>query len=137
MRLTRLAKIFKLLKKNRSFLYNLTEKLRINNGLERLIMFSFFFAIYIHVSACMYILLAQMESDDLVTWIQAQNNLEGIDLYILSCYFTITTVSTVGYGDVSPCSIYERLFCILLMIVGACAFTFVSGALSSIISNYD
>ena len=52
-------------------------------------------------------------------------------------YFVLTTVSTVGFGDITPGTMWERVFCILIMFVGVSAFTFVSGALSSIISNYD
>lgn len=46
-------------------------------------------------------------------------------------------MATVGYGDIYPVTLYERLYTIFLMIVGVSAFTFISGALSSIISNYD
>ena len=56
---------------------------------------------------------------------------------MLSLYFHATVVSTVGFGDVSGYNTYERLYCILLMVIGVTAFTFVSGALSSILSTYD
>ena len=46
-------------------------------------------------------------------------------------------MTTVGYGDISATNTYERLFCIVLMFVGVSCFTFISGALSSILSNYD
>ena len=36
---------------------------------------------------------------------------------MLSMYFVTQTVTTVGYGDVTPTSTGERLFVILLMIV--------------------
>lgn len=49
----------------------------------------------------------------------------------------VTTVCTVGYGDLNPLTLYERIFCMVLMVTGVSSFTFVSGALSSIISNYD
>ena len=52
-------------------------------------------------------------------------------------YFVITTTATVGYGDISPATSYERIFCILLMVIGVTGFTFVSGALSSIMQNHD
>lgn len=49
----------------------------------------------------------------------------------------MTTIATVGYGDISAETTEERIFCIGLMIIGVIAFTFISGALSSILSNYD
>jgi voltage-gated potassium channel Kch len=59
------------------------------------------------------------------------------ELYITAFYFTTTTVLTVGYGDITAISTTEKLLCILLMVIGVISFSFATGALSSIISNYD
>ena len=63
--------------------------------------------------------------------------MDSQQLYILSFYFIVTTTSTVGYGDLSASTTLERIFCITVMLAGVTAFTFISGALSSLISNYD
>ena len=49
----------------------------------------------------------------------------------------IVTLSTVGYGDVLAKTPLEYIFSIIVMLVGVIAFSFASGALTSIISNYD
>lgn len=136
-RLTRLAKVFKLLKKKQTLLSKLSEKLKISSGLERLTIFTFFFALFIHVAACLFILLTEFESEIEVTWVFKNGDLQGWDLYYCAVYFVLTTVSTVGFGDIIPGTLGERIYCIALMFIGVSAFTFVSGALSSIISNYD
>ena len=59
------------------------------------------------------------------------------ELYIMSFYFIVTTTSTVGYGDLSASTTLERIFCIIIMMAGVTSFTFISGTLSSIISNSD
>jgi hypothetical protein len=59
------------------------------------------------------------------------------ELYMTSFYFTVTTIVTVGYGDITPVSIVEKILCVLLMITGVIGFSFVTGALASIISNED
>jgi hypothetical protein len=46
-------------------------------------------------------------------------------------------MTTVGYGDLSGYTTTERIYCIVLMIFGVLCFTFVSGALSSIMANVD
>jgi hypothetical protein len=46
-------------------------------------------------------------------------------------------MATVGYGDISPQTTLERIFGCVLMVVGVVSFTFVSGALASILSNFD
>ena len=56
---------------------------------------------------------------------------------MVSFYFVVTTVTTVGYGDISPVNGIERFFCIILLFIGVMTFSFASGALSSIITNYD
>jgi len=43
----------------------------------------------------------------------------------------------VGYGDIHAYSIGEKIMSIFLMIIGVIAFSFATGSLSSIISNYD
>ena len=58
-------------------------------------------------------------------------------MYIISFYWTITTITTVGYGDISGSNIYEMMFCSIIMIVGVISFSFANGALASIMSNYD
>jgi hypothetical protein len=64
-------------------------------------------------------------SDDGDSWV---DHLRGIDWhdnsttlsdkYLVSLYYTITTIATVGYGDVTPRNTYERMFSIAAMIVG-------------------
>jgi hypothetical protein len=49
----------------------------------------------------------------------------------------VTTITTVGYGDISAYNMIERIICVLLMITGVIAFSFSTGSLSSILSNYD
>jgi len=58
-------------------------------------------------------------------------------LYITAFYFSVTTVLTVGYGDISAYNNWERGLCIILMLVGCVAFSFATGAISSILESYD
>jgi len=60
-----------------------------------------------------------------------------MNLYIFSIYFTVTTITTVGYGDISAHTTDERIYCIFLMITGVIAFSFSSGALASLFASYD
>ena len=61
-RMTRLAKLFKLLKGNKTVVSRLTEKLQVSSGLERLLFFNVFFFFFMHISACMYVLLLDFEN---------------------------------------------------------------------------
>ena len=64
-------------------------------------------------------------------------NLPPNELYLMSIYFVITTMTTVGYGDISAGTMQEQMFCIMLMILGVVIFTFLSGALASMIGSMD
>ena len=56
-------------------------------------------------------------------------------LYLTSFYFTTTTVTTVGYGDISGENVVERGVSIIIMVLGVIAFSFATGSISSIMSN--
>ena len=63
--------------------------------------------------------------------------MDNFELYITSFYFTVTTIVTVGFGDIHAYNTQERFIAIFLMIIGVIAFSFATGSLSSILSNYD
>lgn len=63
--------------------------------------------------------------------------MDNYDLWILSFYFIVTTTSTVGYGDLSASTTMERMFTIVIMLAGVTSFTFISGALASILNSSD
>jgi len=56
---------------------------------------------------------------------------------IVSCYFALTTLSTVGYGDFYPVSNLERIIAILIMLCGVAFFSYIMGSFIEIISNYE
>ena len=60
-----------------------------------------------------------------------------MELYTTSFYWTITTIATVGYGDIGGSNYGERIFCIIIMITGVSFFSYINGAIASIFQNYD
>ena len=63
------------------------------------------------------------EGDDWITT-GSYESLDTNDLYLVSFYFTITTMTTVGYGDISATNFAERIFAIAIMVLGQLAFTY-------------
>ena len=49
----------------------------------------------------------------------------------------MTTITTVGFGDISGGTISEQIICLVLMVIGVISFSFATGTLSSILSNLD
>lgn len=56
-------------------------------------------------------------------------------LYLTSIYFTITTITTVGYGDFHAISFVEKIINIFIMIMGVIGFSYASGSFTSYIQT--
>ena len=57
--------------------------------------------------------------------------------YITSYYFALTTLTTVGYGDISPQTNVERVFIIIVMLVGAIIYASIFGNMAALIQSFD
>ena len=92
------------------------------------------------MTACLWLIIAQFQNEDgsiKDTWVENYKDEDGVGLYFVSFYWTITTITTVGYGDISGTNLIERIFCSLIMVVGVVAFSFANGTLTSMLSSYD
>jgi voltage-gated potassium channel len=58
-------------------------------------------------------------------------------LYALALYWSVTTITTVGYGDIGPDNAAERIYCILVMMIGVFLYSYTIGALSNLLTNLD
>ncbi len=57
-------------------------------------------------------------------------------LYVTSLYWSVTTVTTIGYGDMSPIARGEIGFVICYMVVAGFVFAFVMGQMGDIIQDF-
>lgn len=145
-KLSRLLRVAKIVKQKNQILKYINDALKMSLGFERLFFFVIVFMLLCHICACLWIIMAKIVNDEYKgTWMESikynddgtATNYSNNDIYTMAVYWTITTITTVGYGDVSITNYYERIFCSLLMIIGVIAFSLASGSLTSIISNYD
>jgi hypothetical protein len=54
--------------------------------------------------------------------------------YIWALYWSVTTMATVGYGDISAISIPEKVVAMFAMLIGASIFAYFMGAMSTLIT---
>ena len=93
------------------------------------------FIILVHMLTCIWVIAAQFNDPEKNpdSWMDDFTHLSTSELYITSVYFTVTTVTTVGYGDINGANPLERTVSICIMIIGVISFSFATGSLSSIL----
>jgi hypothetical protein len=136
-KMIRLIRVLKIVKQRSQLLKYLNDFLKIGLGFERLFFFAIIFMLLGHILTCIWVITAQLQDDNANSWINDFNDDKQYEIYITSLYFTITTMTTVGYGDISGGNTLERGISIMIMFIGVSAFSFATGSLSSILSNYD
>eukprot|EP00873_Tetraselmis_striata_P012096 jgi/Tetstr1/432360/TSEL_021757.t1 len=62
---------------------------------------------------------------------------DSAHMFITSFYWSLVTMSTIGYGDILPSTKTERVFTILAMIFGTSVFAYVVGSVCGIVANLD
>ena len=84
---------------------------------------------------------SENECDD-DTW--RTDKLHGIEpedrysqVYSDATYWLLTTMSTVGFGDILPHNAIERLFCCWVILLGTFVWAYIVGAFSSTLQNMD
>jgi len=93
-----------------------------------------------HWTACAwYIVGTNPSPDEKTTWIS--KFISGIDdlgtKYFYSVYFALTTMTTVGYGDIVAQNYTEVRFVLLLLLIASIVFAGLMGALTDAIGNLN
>ncbi|MFN9903842.1 MAG: ion channel [bacterium] len=79
-----------------------------------------------------------MSNED-YNWVQKYGYEKSTDfeLYSAAIYFSVTTMATVGYGDISGTNTTEKYVCILMMVFGVMFFSVISGSISAMLDSMD
>lgn len=110
-----------------------------NNGVLRIAKYCLIILILMHWISCALFFSAYIDDFPENSWVVRYDfkSLKPIDQYIRSLYWTITTMTTVGYGDITPARTVEYTLSIGVMLLGASLYAFVIGNIASIMSNLD
>ena len=88
-----------------------------------------------HWIACIfyYIGASQLDTEPLC-WltIAGMQDAETFDKYVISLYWAFTTMTTVGYGDVAPYTMDEKIYAIFSMLIACGVFAYVVGSIETI-----
>ena len=72
------------------------------------------------------------------TWLAKEQKEYGkneLGQYCLAIYWSIQTITTVGFGDLTGVNNYERLFSALIMLVGVILFNVSQGYIGSLMAS--
>eukprot|EP01039_Chlorochromonas_danica_P006251 gene6251-6892_t len=129
MRLLKMARILKL----SSYLEVMEEALGVSPALFQLLILLVQVFFLAHLLACLWWGLAASfpETPPETRWFENQSMFNGRLVnthisarYLVSLYFAFTTITTVGYGDIYPRTVYERGVAIFIVLVGGSVFAY-------------
>ena len=148
-RIVRLAKLLRILRSSRIFA-RFENSMTINYGALKLVKFVVGTLFIAHWMACLWHLVKVVEQSR-CNWVtdyyfgeclynDADNNDEHVtarSLYFTALYLATMTISTVGYGDVTPQTEPERVFLTVGMLVGASVYAYIVGSICSVIASMN
>ena len=140
-RLFRISRLFKALKQTSEIgcMAKIQDFVSLKHSAMRLISFFLTVLICVHLMSCLWYFTATLEGLSPDCWVYKFDfqDKDASTLYIASFYWAFTTLTTVGYGDISANTSLERIIAVLWMMFGVCFFSFTIGSLTSMITNID
>jgi CRP-like cAMP-binding protein len=145
-RIYRIMKLIKLLKLIKIFnnhdkstfhdRIDIIDQYNISVTMKRLLFFILYFLVLNHMLACIFVFIGSLNYP---SWISNSGLIDSPsgDLYIASLYFNLVTIFTIGYGDITSISIGEKIYNIILLLLGIFTYTYAVSSISYIIERSD
>jgi len=141
LRLMRLARVLRLLKLQ-SYIDAVEDGLGVNLRMLELVKVVAVILYLCHILGCLWFFLADTHEDKESTWLYHYNHGSGVDAdvwtqYLYSVYWSLTTLTTVGYGDIVAKNDAERLYALCCMVIGAILFGYLMSTVADLLRSYD
>lgn len=82
--------------------------------------------VLVHWTACLWIRLGGAGVSE-----------NALLLYVDALYWTVVTMASVGYGDITPHSLFQKLFAIGVIFVGVGIYGYIIGNMASLLASMD
>ncbi len=92
----------------------------------KLTFFLYWLALSIHIITCGWIELVGGAADGFAR-----------SVYVDALYWTTSTITTVGYGDIVPVTLDQKVYAIFVMMLGVGIYAYLIGNIASLISSLD
>ena len=138
-RIMRIMRLFKILKFFRTlnsleFIQNCLEFLNISKGVLRLFKFFFTVVLVVHINGCIWHFIGTSDDTNSDSWLLKPEvaRMSENEIYLASIYFVMQTIATIGFGDIVPVTMTERIYTLLLLLIGVGFYSYIVGNLSNI-----
>ena len=144
-RLLRLVKISRVVKASRIF-KRFEQTMEVSYGALGMFKLMIFLFSWSHLQSCFWGLVPQLFGEpyswtDALDGCDAQpcppSSLTPWDKYVAGLYFSIMTVTSIGYGEMLPVNTTERVICSILMLSSSIVWCYVMGQACSIAATLD
>ncbi len=125
LRLFRLARLFRLIRIVQT-MQRVNKSNIFNPSILRMVFLIFWIAFAAHFISSGWVFLTANP-----------DNLGNGTRYLRALYWTITTLTTIGYGDITPSTNAQMLYVIFIEITGAAMYGFIIGNIANLITNID
>lgn len=140
LRVIRLIRIVKLANVKKLKILEYFKKLTsFTTSMQRMLKTMILCLMFVHLSSCFFFLIAKIDEfgpDSWVTRIGIQDYDPEIQ-YLYAFYWSMQTVTTVGFGDITPVSNEEKIFVIIWMAFGSAYYSFVISNLGEELENRE
>ncbi|MBI2060257.1 MAG: ion transporter [Nitrospirae bacterium] len=135
-RILRLLRITRLLRLTRlaAFLSKWGRGSSINPAILRMFYLVFWILMTSHFVACLWIYFGSGNAVNTNTDYAPTDNLRN---YVRALYWVTTTLTTIGYGDITPVNNRQTVFTMIIQLMGAGMYGFVIGNIANLIANID
>lgn len=138
LRLFRLLKLMKLLNLGKLFIA-FEDATGIDMAYIKLLSLLFKILFLSHTLCCFWHFISIETSLPGEGWVEANGLMDADrdEAYLASLYWAITTLTTVGYGDILPMTIPEKTFALFSMLIGATVFGYIIGNLAELLESIN
>lgn len=143
LRMFRLLRLLRLLKVD-TYVAILEDRFEVNLVSLRILGMVSRLCFMVHILGCFwyYVAVLSFEAGAEITWVMAYDDGSAVDgpvsrQYIFSVYWALTTLTTIGYGDITPTNMLERYYCLLAMLIGAMMFGYMMSTIGSMVQQMD
>jgi len=138
-RLLRLLKMLKLMRLMKVPMLLAKLEAYFSRGVIQLTRFCLVVLVIDHIMACTFYFVSTLDDDEANSWRADSNVLDKsrFTQYVAAIYWSVSTVTTVGYGDVVAVSNIERICSMVLMMVGATVYAYFTSNMNVVVASIN